>query len=72
MTKIPNPSSHLTSFVLRLTLELDGETRQWAVRGQIEQPQTGQSRRFVSVNDLPAILSAWLDDQLGGFPSLDR
>jgi hypothetical protein len=50
------------SFIVRLSAELesDGTNLRWVWRGEIEHALTGQSWRFVSLDELPRILNAVL------------
>lgn len=60
------PISHREFFLIRLTAERDqdGMSSIWVLRGQIEHPRTGQTWRFLQLNDLTAILSGWFKEVL--------
>ncbi len=62
------PTPRHESFVVRLSAEpqSEGIKAKWVLRGQVEHTLTGQSWRFVSLNELPRILEACLQEWLDG------
>lgn len=58
---------HREFFLIRLSAEPDhdGNATSWALRGQVEHPRTGQTWRFVRLDDLSAILSGWFNELVG-------
>ncbi len=54
-------SIRLESFIVRLKMQYDGRSARWVLRGQVEHAQTGQSWRFLTLNELMCILRRYLE-----------